>query len=588
MSQPPDVTIARSGDDPEGPRRPPPATVFVLALVVVVAVGVLGFVFGRSTVDPLTTGELVPLATTTSTTGPVTTTTEPPSTMTGPLLEWQQVATLDIPRVTALVEFQGRQMVFGPEKDSDRDPGGLKAFESADGLTWSQLGVVIAAPAEVNAVVSSGDRLLAVGSIPIATEAGSVVRPAAWMTSDGRAWTAIDLPLPSDTSEVISGSAFTGGLVGSIALVAGQTYVDLARIIEQALPEEIRALLDEDELDWRLDRGTVIVYGPFGVRLSEVTADDLGLDQQALNDYWSGDRSSQVVWVSQDLRTFEAREDEPFGPDAWIDQMLAVPKDGLIAFGWGDMGRMTWLSEDGEAWEGQRSRREISRASGWGEDLVAEAPGRRQPTIVRSPDGVEWTETSPPEMFPGDLHWHFRSVSAGAYGVAAAAFGSDDVDQSRPAPVTISKDGVMVTFDDWEGQVTVEDAEGNVIVYPLWDEEGAGMSGDLVSGTIVFADPDSNRPIVELTFDEAIRLQQSAYEGFGSEDNLFAVIYSRDGSEWSLQPLDEIFGSSRTSVRIGRGATTDIAVAVSETGVLAALTYEFAPQVVDLWLGVIP
>jgi hypothetical protein len=570
------------------------------AVVALLGVGVLGFLASRST---------VPGQTTVDEPGPGPTREDVEATeasLSGPSLEWVPAddAVLDVNRVISVVHFRGRYLAFGGEPGPVGNPRGLRAYASSDGSAWTDLGVVIAGPVVVSSVASSGDRLVALGGVVKGDMRAyrfgfPPTSPAVWVSSDGTSWQRHDLPIPAESEEVArSALVHAGAIRGAQAIVVARRLGNLEQILLEAVPAPYRALLDEPGFSVGMEGPpySFQIRGPFGIVVFSATVEELGIDPQVMAEFVTGLPPAPYVWTTSKLGTWEAADADPFGARSWVNQILVGPDEVFFATGYAAPGAALWRSEDGANWELRSLRLTPSPVATFSDRLISTQAGYGRASIAASVDGKDWTEITPEGLFtsPGGI-WYFASLSAGGYGIAAlATFEREDEMQQgrRNPPLVIQKDGVTITYDEMSGTVTVVSDGESILEFDTEYSETLPdqVVIDLEAGTIQFADPGSEEVRVTLGFDEIFEAETERYRAFSPPgEQHSAIVFSPDGSEWSIQDVDEIFGNDL-------GEVTQLFVL--DDFVLAAVqqidrTYfldptEYGPPPTELWLGTRP
>jgi hypothetical protein len=362
-----------------------------------------------------------------------------------------------------------------------------------------------------------------------------------------------------------------------------------ATFAELGISEEAASVMNEmseQALVWYSPDGSSweLVEDPFGspAFVNAVAATDNGFYAVAHG------RMRSTVWFSADGRNWEPSGATP--EDGDIDRIYAR-EDVLYATGWQRDGKsVVWSSTDGATWttvdlsplfageEGDHSMWEL-RTGGLG--LIGQAESYVDPFVDAEPvvfeaDGLEITmwlgegervrivdpatgvvlleggpwEYREPEPFELDRDGYrvamdLVSMSATVTDLATGAVVLDieaSDGYAEPDGLRFDEEGGYVFYDPETNEVflslpweDIDELLGLSPPYMRWDEDG-----------IHYVDPETGQEIVvvpmeeyEAVMDEAYRASEGAYQ----EPNM-AVLFSPDGTAWSRQPVEDVFGEA--------------------------------------------
>ena len=209
--------------------------------------------------------------------------------------------------------------------------------------------------------------------------------------------------------------------------------------------------------------------------------------------------------------------------------------------------------------------------------------------VLTLPDGIGWVV----------------DLAVGPAGVAAVGgpeapydYSVDEPDEEITLPdIVVEKDGYELRYNQPEGGITLWDLNKGTAVY-VFDAEAVqseappegvreiegtrGFTTVEDSFTVVFDDPDTGAELVTFTHEEisAAFMEedlaiQNAYDPYD-----FLVGWSRDGTDWAWQTLQEAFGLPMRSE--GDDSITEVELAVGHNFVIAKVqTYEFPPSLFE-------
>ena len=570
-----------------------PAFVGVLVFVGVLAAVGLGFLLGRSTVTeetPTTLPEAAP------TTQPVPPTTEPaplePS-ASGPALAWEPTdAEISAQYVAGIVEFQGRFLAYASDSGTSGRPSGVSLWSSVDGRVWSGEGVVIPAPAVVESVFASDDRILALGRLSEGDIAGpfgtSASTPAAWTSTDGTTWQQHELLVRTEfeQQEVYFRAGATTSEVG-IAVVYVELSIELA--VMEALPPDVRELWSQPGVGSSMGWPPGSVQIPLlGITVYSATFEELGIDPELAREAFMG--GGMRLWTTTDFQTWSLSDSQPFGPEGSVDRLVVGPEGDLVAFGYGRRGAMLWRSDDGVTWAGTPAGAELSALAVRGDAFISAQSTESGASVVRSRDGETWDPITPDDLLSADFMWHIHSVSAADYGMVASATGHSEEDfmmENGPPVAVISKDGMTVISDEMRRTVTVSRGGEVLLEVPLNEESvPEGVTYDFVTSTLTFADPVSGQVLITLTLEEILQAEQERFGDMPQEETV--ILFSQDETSWSVQSIGEAFGVEQGLFPRLFAFDDFVLAAVREFDPRAGFDPEYVTPPTRIWMGTLP
>ena len=579
-----------------------PLVVGAFVLAAVLGVGGLGFLLGRLTVTEETPATL-PEAAPTTQTQPVPTTTERTSaepSASGPALSWEPTdAEISAEHVAGIVEFQGRFLAYASSgSDISGTPPGVSLWSSVDGQVWSDEGVVIPAPAFVTGVVAAGDRILAFGILMEGDTAGpfgpSGGSPAVWTSTDGTTWQQHELPIPTQfEQQAMFGGVQAGAATSDVGIAVGYVESSIELAVMEALPPEVRELTSQPGFGFGIGGPpfSVQIQGPFGITLYSATFEELGIDPELAGEEFMG--GGMRLWTTTDFQTWSLSESAPFGQEGSVQNFVIGPNGDLVAFGYGRRGPTLWRSSDGITWTATPVRAELSELAVRGDAFISAQSTEFDTAVVRSLDGETWDRIMPDDLLSTDFMWSIGSVSAAKYGIAASANGYREegfMMEDGPPVAVISKDGITVTFDEMFGTVTVSRGDEILLEVPLYEETAPeGVTYDLETSTLSFADPESGEVLISLTLAE---IQQADQERFGDGDvgmpqEETVILFSQDETSWSVQSIGEAFDVEQGFPRLFVFDDFVLA-AVQEVDLRAGFDPEYVPPPTRIWIGTLP
>ncbi len=297
-------------------------------------------------------------------------------------------------------------------------------------------------------------------------------------------------------------------------------------------------------------------------------------------------------WTTTDFQTWSMSDAEPFGPEDSVQNFVVGPNGDLVAFGYGRRGPTLWRSNDGVTWTAIPVRAELSELAVRGEAFISSESTGFDTAVVRSLEGETWDPITPDDLLSADFMWHIDSVSAADYGIAAFANGhgeGDFMEGEEPPVVVISKDGMTVTFDEMFGAMIVSGDDGVVLLEVPLHEEGApeGVTFDLETSTLSFADPESGEVLITLTLEEIQQAEQQAFGDVGMSQEETVILFSQDETSWNVQSIGEAFGVEQAFPRLFVFDDFVLA-AVQEFDPRAGFDPEYVPPPTRIWFGILP
>ncbi len=310
-----------------------------------------------------------------------------------------------------------------------RDVGGLAAWTSANGGSWSRGDVPAAAgppppggfqQTTMGQVVRFGSSLYSLG---IGTGGGDAHQPLVWQSTDGQAWQARDLPEPfATTADLVWGGASSP----SVLLVLGHRFAAYTGSV----------WLTSDTKNWSesFPNGS----GPAtesGIDLHDVVFD--GTQFVAVGETKVG---AAAAWRSADRAAWTAGEGGPELASASMHSVSVAPGGGYVAVGTSHDGAAAWRSSDGRAWQGvdmtAASKGTVPYAVVQiSEGLVALGTVGGRTAVWTSADGASWTPQA--------------STLAGQIPPYIGGFGHDLVATDGQAVLVVVQSGDKTTL--WKG-----------------------------------------------------------------------------------------------------------------------------------------
>lgn len=479
----------------------------------------------------------------------------------------------------ALLRHESSVYLFATEEPnfSGLDSSGLRAWRSSDGLAWEPLGQVIGQSHRIGMVSSTEQGLTAV-------ETGSG-NPSftVWRSQDGRDWRPEEVAL-EDANDVMTLFPHAVGGTGRLLIVAGQMNVDIFPFLEEKLGEMAHYGWGTDVFG---DEVQFTLYGPFGIPLAGISAEDLSLsdgETQMIIDAFSSQNDVGVdLWVKDG----ESEWQQTRLPEAhWVDRITTTPYGDAIAHGWGTAGSSSWTSRDGLNWEKTPFATHHYLNERWGETLVAPSSEGGM-SIYVSPAGGEWNDIGPAEHFPAPIQWWLGPVAAGPGGIAASVQGWDVGEPVEPVmstePPTLSNQDAILTIDVYAGEYRLEKGE-QVYRWPAMAGTPDGIDIDLDSASIQFLDPESGRQLASFQIEDIIEAQEAHIAAEDPRSPGYAAFaFTSDGTDWTIQSHDDI-GSESSVTQLAVTDSHVVATAVA----LDAFYNPSSPTSFEVWTAATP
>ncbi len=403
---------------------------------------------------------------------------------------------------------------------SGRVRGVTAAVSQDNGLTWKQLGEILAPPAEVQRVTTSNDRLVAAGVV------GNEVT--VWESTDARAWSATTLDTVPE-----------GHAVEVVALEAnGSNVVVFTRSIQDPFRQVAEALEARPELagvsysaGWT--PSTVYALGPLSMVLASYSGPELGLDLQTMSlgvdeprqRGWAREGSGPWVQIDRDLGAIERAE--------------AFGREGFRAVGVEESFTRAWESPDGRNWiPDERTRPQALQWHLGADALALNRWGDRWNFSFRKAAGA-WQELELFDILPDSANWLMTDLAANATAIAIAVSGNSK--QLEPATTTgvLSVDGYQLRLDNeaWEIVVSKDNDELSRVRLGLGSATQP-FTVDLEANTVTFLVSRGGDPLVTVTVDELATLEDTAPRYFRQSVLPPRVLVSTDLTTWSAGRVD--------------------------------------------------
>lgn len=475
----------------------------------------------------------------------------------GPPLSWTLAFSDDSLQPGGMVNVAGVTYVFA-EGSNGR---GLRGWSSADGATWSDLGVILPQDAEAAVVTSGEDRIFVV------TEGRAGGNPEVWSSQDGLDWVTDEIPIePENELLAFSPSAFL--TAGDLTIATGESEIDAAAVLEESIRDTVWPTydIDRDGFDLHPTDETILVdlHGPAGLTLMTTTADELGIDTQA--EQWL--RTGSLSPVAEAWTFFEGGgwNKTTFEDAASVTSLGIAASGDIVAVGWTPLGLLAlWRSFDGLIWEKVPYDVRPDAIGVWNDRLIGPGSSGSSDFLI-SDDGVEWIGTGLDNRFPRALNWHVPSFAASERGlvVVMEAFDTRNrVDESLEIP-RMQKGDVEVLADPFSGQITVFEA----------DEQYSWSAGppvdslvfDPLTETIHLLRPDGS-DLVDVTVGEIDTLARD-YGAVLGRFGLYhrALALTPDGESWTIWDLAPLGEHAEPTHLAIAGATAVVATTDHPTG----------------------
>lgn len=510
---------------------------------------------------------------------------------TGEPLAWDQVLTSDTGFPIEIVDHFGTLFLFTTEEPSWTDePGGLIAWESADGVAWERIGQVTSDEYRVTAIASTQQGLLAAGAIP-----GSDTLTV-WRSDDGADWFSSEAPTATSSSyETPVASAI--GATSDRIVVAAETEVDRDGIVEDHL-EAVGIDVDLSNASWQTRYGgedgiELSVYGPFVTPAVTVYLDDLDLTDRERR--WVADGlepdGQTSTWVMDD----QGQWTRGTVPLEHVTQIIGRNTGGLLALGSGGAASPAgFTSSDGVEWSATADSPTPLKAVNR-ESFLVGFGGALRPDLLYSMLGGTWREMEINEVLPPSVGtWSPTAFGGGDHGVAMAVEGREEpasptVGATRGTTTLTSEEGVKLTLDYESGRFML-DEDGTTthtweMHYPSSTESPGGLDVDLEDEMIVFRDPHDGEQLATFTFDD-MRRAETRFRSSQIEPTLesrhHVLVLNTGALQWEIKDLGPVVGE-RQIVRL-IAVSSDHVVAVLDEVVVPGET----PSGFEIWSAPLP
>lgn len=448
---------------------------------------------------------------------------------TGPPLNWSEVYSIPDSDVMPPVTHEGAVYLFMPETIEDRWSGHVTVLRTDDGSSWKPAGDGIDVEGLVVSATSTPRGLLLVEQSP---ESGFVL----WQSSDGDVWDATEVEVPGEP-----GATFNVHSVGGndrLIVVSGEHTSDWQLNLENALTAAGYSP-DLATNGWNLEmingENRVVFYGPFGIRVLELTPAELGLTDQEVNAAFNGGGPSRYqLWVSADGGDFRPVDSEEM---PWVESFSSAPDGSLIVFGWSNSGNGVWKTWDGVIWERVAIGTNVWTALQWeGRLLGAPYDGI---DLLDSFDGSRWEQLEGlHDRFPPTLQWHTSNFGVGEAGLVMTAESYEETTgpMNSYEPVVLEKDGFTLTIDLNSGVIEVVTPSGASQTWFPYGPEQDGLEPDPAASVLMLSVGEES---VGFTFEELADAESEYWTSFSWAPTLShsALVFTPDGDDWSITDL---------------------------------------------------
>lgn len=375
-------------------------------------------------------------------------------------------------------------------------------------------------------------------------------------------------------------------------VLAASVEVDTTSFLEERLAEAGYDI-DLDALSWGTEyRGAegqaITIDAPLGMPGIEIGLEDLGLTEQEHQwfnhtgesdvDIWANPVGTDE-WVPVELEEVESEEVR------WVESVATRP-DGTMLMTLHTMSRQISLqSRNGIEWTEIETRAGPQLVHPWAGGLVGIDHSPR-PELLISEDGDTWEETGLADRFPPQIEWWAGALAVGDEGIAMSITGYR---QSAPTPdrepVEITTDEGHILTLDLEERVLDLDVGGTTHTWEIYRADPPdGMTADVVEQTVTFSDPDTGEELAAVPFNVLVRAEQEFRTlQFGSEEYQ-VLVFTPDGSEWTIQPARDAFGESTWVRHVGVASGRVFAATLDPDRAL----YPFDFAEFKLWSAEIP
>lgn len=376
-------------------------------------------------------------------------------------------------------------------------------------------------------------------------------------------------------------------------VLAASVGVDTTSLLEERLAEAGYDI-DLDALSWGTEyRGAeghaIFIAAPLEMPGIEIGLEELGLTEQEhqwLVNY-SGDSNVDIwantvgtdEWVPVELEEVD-----------WVESVVTRP-DGTMLLTLYTMGRPISLqSSNGIEWTEVDPGESPQLIHQWAGGLVG-IDHRPGPELLISEDGDTWEEAGLADHFPSQIQWWAGALAGGDDGVAISITGyrenvpTPDREPDRE-PVEITTDEGHVLTLDLEGRFVELEAGGTTHTWEIYRADPPdGIDADVVEQTVTFSDPDTGEELAEVPFHVLVQAEQDFRTmQFGSEEHQ-VLVFTPDGSDWTIQPARDAFGVSSwvAQLEVAAGRVFAATLDLDEAG-----NYPFDFAEFKLWSAEIP
>lgn len=537
------VSPEGTGPEPDRPKSGRGLLFAIAALVIAGGFMALGGLSPASQATPETTTTTQAIATTTEELPPPF---DPENFQvsqieTGPQFEWTRTLTLEEGYPLGLIEHSDSLYLFVNERPFWRgDSENLTIWEWDGSGEWHSPGSIVGGLHSVVAMTTHGAEVMLVGN---SSEGGAM---SLWRSTDMGIWTREDIPLEADDQDKTVFPAAVGAN-GDLVMVAGSLSMN-PKTIEDAL-HEAGYPVDLLQWGWWLDGDAVVISGPFGVTIDRVAFSELGWDEDtkaSIVRSYRG-RSESKTWIQRDGGAWEAIELEEL---EGVESILPYPGGGLVATGWSSSNYVRLVSTDGMKWTRLDGNETPWQVDTWGDRFVA-ATDRSLPGFFVSNDGETWEAFGPDGLFPEGINWSTETLAASDDGVAFTTTGvSPGLPSTTPServpPIRLDiGDGATLILDFESGRLDLEkesDSFSWQMYGPSSDQDG--ISADPEEQTLLLTDPETGYILATVPFDVLQDAEVDFYRQRAPETGHRALVFTPDGTTWTIQDVPSRFGDS--------------------------------------------
>lgn len=474
----------------------------------------------------------------------------------GAPLDWRSSFSSDL-RFLDIVRVGNTILVLA----TGTDGRGLWAWSSTDGLSWDELGQVVADDAAVGVVGSTGAEVL-ISTVEAPGQGTAILRSA-----DGATWTEEPLPDPDNPLLVVEPMALGGS--PSLAVVAATSHLDARQLLAERLASILPAGSDLSAIglawDEKVDEIVFRVLTPLGFVAAELTGEQLALTDAERA--WLVDEPSETaldLWVQSSGGQWEpwALEGVTKAFDVFdlADGEVFISGESPAPTPSGSSLSM-WRTFEGFSWDRVNTPDRPLVVDPWGERRIGPSATGESDLLVGDDFG-DWARTDLALRFPVVPEWFVTHAAGEESGVVAGVESGSTV-LSGFAQLTLEKDG-------W---TLVAERPGQILLFDTAQESfheyhGGGssvvenLSIDLPSQTVTFRD-ENGADLVTFTFAELSGPVGTSVSGSIGYDR-HALAYAPDASSWTLWDLEDVVGV-RTLGAIGLAQGRAIVAVVDPT-----------------------